>query len=161
MPFDCSKSLLYTIVIFDCNIFLWFCFCNIYFCLYTIVSSLLLQYISELSCTDGWLSLIYLFCLGSAGVCVCSAGVCSVGVCSAVLKWWCSDCIRVLSLFLFDLEVLNYFALLLGFLVISWSVKNVRIVSELMVTIYHYHFCRWWSGAVQVLKQGSAGAEAG
>ena len=43
----------------------------------------------------------------------------------------------------FDLEVLNYFALLLRFLVISWSVKNVRIVPELMVTIYHYHFCRW------------------
>ena len=69
--------------------------------------------------------------------------MCSAGVCSAVLKWWCSACIRVLSLFLFDLEVLNYFALLLGFLVISWSVKNVRIVPELMVTIYHYHFCRW------------------
>ena len=97
--FDCSKSLLYTIVIFVycnifvCNIFLWFCFCNIYFCLYTIVSSLLLQYISELSCTDGWLSLIYLFFLGSAGACVCSAGAevvqCRCVQCSAevVVQW--------------------------------------------------------------------------
>ena len=107
--FYCSKSLLYTIVIFVycnifvCNIFLWFCFCNIYFCLYTIVNSLLLQYISELSCTDGWFLFIYLFCLGSAGACVCSAGAevvqCRCVQCSAVLKWWCSDCIRVLSLF--------------------------------------------------------------
>ena len=82
--FDCSKSLLYTIVIFFycnifvCNIFLCFCFCNIYFCLYTIVNSLLLQYISELSCTDGWFLFIYLFCLGSAGACVCSVGVYSI-----------------------------------------------------------------------------------
>ena len=48
--------------------------------MYTIVSSLLLQFFSKLSCTDGWFLFIYLFCLGSAGACVCSAGAC---VCSA------------------------------------------------------------------------------
>ena len=83
--FDCSKSLLYTIVIFIycnifvCNTFLWFCFdsasaiyifvCNIY--------PLFIYFV--------WAMQVLKWC--------------SAGVCSAVLKWWCSDCIRVLSLF--------------------------------------------------------------